>query len=87
LGLAAAGAVLAGFGGYYLAVNGKPDPDCVAGQPCVLKRATAGLGWGLVAGGGAALLGGLAIVIWGRDEPAAPTISLGPGTIFLSGRF
>jgi len=83
LGLAVGGAVLLGFGGYYLAVNG----DCVAEPSCAFKRTTADLGWGLLAGGGAALLGGVAIVIWGRDEPSGPAISLGPGTISLFGRF
>ena len=83
VGLVAAGAVLLGFGGYYLAVDG----DCVADPPCVSRHATAAPGWGLLAGGGAALLGGVAIIIWGRDEPAGPAISLGPGTISLFGRF
>jgi len=81
LGLAAGGAALLGFGGYYLAVDG----DCVG--PCVSRRATAGFGWGLLAGGGAALLGGVAIAIWGRDDEAGPTVSLGPGSVALSGRF
>ncbi len=54
LGLAAGGAVLLGFGGYYLEVDG----DCAVQPACALKRATAGLGWGLLAGGSAALLGG-----------------------------
>jgi hypothetical protein len=86
LGLVAGGAVLIGFGGYYLAVDGEPDPSC-HGQPCAYKRSTADLGWGLLAGGGAALLGGVAILIWGRDEPSGPTVSLGPGTVTLSGSF
>jgi hypothetical protein len=87
LGLAAGGAVLLGFGGHYLAVDGEPDPSCAGRQPCAFKRTTASLGWGLLAGGSAALLGGVAIVIWGRDEPTGPTISFGPGTLFLSGNF
>ena len=87
LGLAAGGAALLGFGGYYLAVDGKTDPSC-AGKPfCPFKRATAGLGWGLLAGGSAALIGGVAIVIWGRDDPTGPAISLGPGTIAFFGRY
>jgi hypothetical protein len=87
LGLAAGGAVLLAFGGYYLAVDGKADPSCAAQPSCPFKRATAGLGWGLLAGGSAALLGGVAIVLWGRDEPTGPAISLGPGTISLLGSF
>jgi hypothetical protein len=87
LGLAAGGAVLLGFGGHYLAVDGKSDPSCLPQQPCAFKRTTASLGWGLLAGGSAALLGGVAIVIWGRDEPTGPTISLGPGTVIFSGHF
>jgi len=87
LGLAAGGAVLLGFGGHYLAVDGEPDPSCAGREPCAFKRTTASLGWGLLAGGGAALLGGVAIVIWGRDEPTGPMVSLGPGTIFFSGSF
>ena len=87
LGLAAGGAVLLGFGGHYLAVDGEPDPSCGAQPACPFKRATGGLGWGLLAGGGAALLGGVAIVIWGRDQPSGPAISLGPGAVSLSGHF
>jgi hypothetical protein len=87
LGVAAGGAVLLGFGGHYLAVDGEPDPSCAAQPACPFKRATAGLGWGLLAGGGAALLGGAAILIWGRDEPSEPAIALGPGTIAFLGRF
>jgi len=30
---------------------------------------------GLVGGGGAALLGGVAILVWGRDDPGGPAIS------------
>ena len=87
LGLATGGAVLLGFGSYYLAVDGDADPSCSAQQPCPFKRATAGLGWGLLAGGSAALLGGVAILIWGRDETSTPAIVLGPGTVSLSGNF
>lgn len=83
LGLAAGGAALLAFGGYYLAVDG----NCASQPYCVSRRATAGLGWGLVAGGSAALLAGVAIVIWGRDDPAAATVSLGPGTVSFAGRF
>jgi hypothetical protein len=87
LGLAAGGAVILGFGGHYLAVDGEPDPTCVPQQPCAFKRSSASLGWGLLAGGSAAVMGGVAILIWGRDEPSRPTISLGPGTVSLFGRF
>ena len=52
-----------------------------------IKRATAGLGWGLLAGGSAALFGGVAILIWGRDEPTEAAISLGPGTVSFLGHF
>jgi hypothetical protein len=86
-GLVAGGAVLIGFGGYYLAVDGEPASSCQGQQPCAYKRSTAELGWGLLAGGGAALLGGVAILIWGRDEPSGPAVSLGPGTVTLSGSF
>jgi hypothetical protein len=85
LGLTAGAAVLLGFGSYYLAVDG--DPVSCGGSSCAFKRSTAGSGWGLLAGGGAALLGGVALLIWGRDEPTGPAISLGPGTVTLSGRF
>jgi methylmalonyl-CoA mutase cobalamin-binding subunit len=87
LGLAAGGAVLLGFGGHYLAVDGEPDSSCGAQLACPFTRATASLGWGLLAGGSAALLGGVAILIWGRDEPTGPTVSLGPGRLFFSGSF
>ncbi|MGB8295649.1 MAG: hypothetical protein WCG85_09510 [Polyangia bacterium] len=86
LGLTAGAAVLLGFGSYYLAVDGDPDPSC-GGRLCPFKRSTATLGWGLVGGGVAALAGGVALLIWGRDDPDAPAISLGPGTVTLSGSF
>jgi hypothetical protein len=87
LGLTAGAAVLLGFGGYYLAVDGDTASSCQGQQPCAYKRSTAGLGWGLLAGGGAALVGGVAILIWGRDDPDGPAVSLGPGTVTLSGSF
>ena len=87
LAVAVGGAALLGFGGYYLAVDGKTDSSCAAQQSCPFKRATAGLGWGLLAGGSAALLGGVAILIWGRDEPTEAAISLGPGTVSFLGHF
>jgi hypothetical protein len=40
-----------------------------------------------VGGGVAALAGGVALLVWGRDDPDAPAISLGPGTVTLSGSF
>jgi len=89
LGLTAGAAVLLGFGGYYLAVDGDPAGCQGAGVDkfCAFKRSTAVPGWGLLAGGGAALLGGVAILVWGRDDPGGPAISLGPGTVAFSGRF
>ncbi len=83
LGLAAGGVALLGFGGYYLEVDG----DCGVQPACTFRRKTAGLGWGLLAGGSAAILGAVAIVIWGRDEQTGPAISLGPGTISFFGHF
>jgi hypothetical protein len=87
LGFALSGVVAMTFGGYFLAVDGDPDPACPAAVSCTEKRNTKSLGWGLLAGGGAALLGGVAIVIWGRDDPATPRISLGPGRVLVSGSF
>jgi len=87
LGLTAGAAVLLGFGGYYLSVDGDPDPSCHGQPACAFKRSTATPGWGFVGGGVAALAGGVALLIWGRDDPDAPAISLGPGTVTLSGSF
>jgi len=87
LGLALGGVVAMGFGGHYLSVNGDPDPSCAGQDDCAFTRRTAGLGWGLMAGGGAALLAGVAIVIWGRDDQAGAALSLGPGTVCLAGKF
>ena len=87
LAVAVGGAALVGFGGYYLAVDGQTDPSCAAQRVCPFTRSTAGLGWGLLAGGSAALLGGVAILIWGRDEPSETAVSFGPGTISFHGHF
>jgi len=87
LAVAAGGAALLGFGGYYLAVDGKTDPSCAAQQSCPFKRATAASAGAWLAGGSAALLGGVAILIWGRDEPTEAAISLGPGTVSFLGHF
>jgi hypothetical protein len=87
LAVTVGGAALLGFGGYYLAVEGQTDPSCAGQRACPFTRSTAGLGWGLLAGGSAALLGGVAILIWGRDDPIEAAISLGPGTVSFHGRF
>jgi hypothetical protein len=87
LGFALGGVVAMGFGGHYLAVDGDPDPSCESQASCATRRSTKSLGWGLLAGGGAALLGGVAVVLWGRDSQGGPTVSLGPGSVFLSGNF
>lgn len=86
LGLTAGAAVLLGFGSYYLAVDGDPEPSC-GGGVCPFKRSTATPGWGFVGGGVAALAGGVALLIWGRDDPDGPAISLGPGTVTFHGKF
>lgn len=61
VGVLAGGAVLAGTGAYLLHLNGKGTCDLAAPkQHCAEKYKTQGLGIGMVAGGGLALLGGLA---------------------------
>ena len=85
LGLMLGGVVTMGFGGYYLAVDGEPPSGCAS--PCLYERDTKRLGWELMAGGGAAILTGTAIVLLGRDSDTSTRVAVGPGRLVLSGRF
>lgn len=83
LGLMLGGVVAMSFGGYYLAVDGEPDPS----DPDNRVRTTKRRGWELMAGGGGAILAGTVIVLLGRDSESSTRVALGPGRILVSGRF
>lgn len=88
LGLMLGGAAAMGFGGYYLAVDGELDPSCHDADTCHrTPRETSRLGWGLLAGGGAAVVTGTALVLFARDSGTAPRVAVGPGRVLVSGRF
>ena len=88
LGLGAVGAGLLGTGVYYLAVDGKSasrsgDP----GSYGFYKRDTGTFGWAMLGTGIAAMAGGTALVIWGRDSANGINLALSPQHIWLLGRF
>jgi hypothetical protein len=83
LGIMLGGVVAMGFGGYYLAVDGEPDPS----DPDNRVRTTKRMGWELMAGGGGAILAGAAIVLLGRDSDTSAKIAIGPDRILVFGRF
>ncbi len=88
LGLMLSGAVAMGIGGYYLAVDGELDPSCQDAESCHrTPRETSHLGWGVLAGGGGAILTGTAFVLFGRDSDTSPKVAVGPGHILVSGHF
>jgi len=94
LGLGAAGLVGIGFGAYYVAVDGKAveysHPDLAQNSHAILVRDTGKWGWMFLGLGAASLIGGTAMVIWGRDDGGAHgevSAVVGPGSLGLQGKF
>jgi hypothetical protein len=95
LGLGAVGLVGIGFGAYYVAVDGKAVEYSHPAQPenshAILVRDTGKWGWMFLGLGAASLIGGTAMVIWGRDDSGGGqgdvSVVVGPGSLGLQGKF
>ena len=89
LGFAAAGLVAVGFGVYYITQDGKTvETSTVPPYKGIILRDTSKWGWSLAGVGAVALVAGVSMVIWGRDD-ASPSVSVavGPRSVGLQGRF
>lgn len=86
LGFAGLGLVAAGFGVYYIVVDGNAVEKNALGDG-VLVRDTAKWGWSLTGVGAVALLAGAAMIIWGREDGSQVAVAVGPRSIGLQGRF
>ena len=86
--LVAAGAGLATWGAIWIALD---DSSAGArfncGPMCTKVYDTKTWGWGLAAGGAAAVAGGVALIISGRHREPSVALGLTPSTVALSGRF
>jgi hypothetical protein len=86
--LVAAGAGLATWGAIWIALD---DSNTGArfncGQMCTKVYDTRTWGWGLAAGGAAAVAGGVALIISGRHRESSVALGITPSTVALSGRF
>ncbi len=85
LAIVGGGSVTTGI--YYLAVDGREQ--CTAGEtpPCVFRRDTARLGWGIVAGGAALLAGAVTVAVWEFRATPTVAVAVGPTSLRLGGRF
>ena len=88
LGFAAAGLVAVGFGVYYITQDGKTVERNQINQKPIMVRDTGKWGWSLAGVGAVALVAGVSMVIWGRDD-GSPSVSVavGPRSVGLQGRF
>ncbi len=87
LGFMAAGLVAAGFGAYYVAVDGDTVTSNRINANPIILRDTGKWGWTLVGVGVASLAVGTAMVIWGTDDGTHVSVAVGPGSLGLQGRF
>ncbi len=88
VGTLAGGAVLAGAGVYLLHIDGRGTCDLAApNQQCAERYKTQGLGIGMVAGGGLALLGGLAGLTLFAPPAGSTGIGFDGSSISISGEF
>jgi hypothetical protein len=87
LGLMAAGLVAAGFGAYYIAVDGNSVANNLKNGSPIILRDTGKWGWSLAGIGVASLAIGTAMVIWGTEDGTRVSVAVGPGSLGLQGRF
>jgi hypothetical protein len=88
LGFGVAGLVAAGFGVYYIAVDGDTVEASKSTTPRpIILRDTGKWGWSLVGVGAVALVAGSAMMIWGGDDGSNVSVALGARSIGLQGRF
>lgn len=85
--LAAVGAAAAGWGIYWIAIDG--DPACSPPEKgCTIVHNTRTAGWILAAAGAASIAGGAAIFFTGHGpNDSGMAIGLAPETVFLQARF
>jgi hypothetical protein len=86
LGFGAVGLLAAGFGIYYIAVDGKTVTSNIKGDGIIL-RDTGKWGWSLLGVGVVSLAAGSAMVIWGRDDGTSVSVAVGPRSLGLQGKF
>jgi len=86
LGFGTVGLLAAGFGIYYIAVDGKTVTTNVAGNG-IIVRDTGKWGWSLLGVGVVSLAAGSAMVIWGRDDGTNVSVAVGPRSLGLQGKF
>ncbi len=87
LGFGAAGLLAAGFGVYYIAVDGNTVETSKSNGRPVILRDTGRWGWSLLGVGVVGLVAGSAMVIWGGDDGTSVSVAVGPRSIGLQGRF
>jgi hypothetical protein len=86
--LVAAGAGLATWGAVWIAVDdGNAGPRFNCGPMCTKVYDTRAWGWGIAAGGAAAIAGGVALIVTGRHRDPGVAIGITPSAVALSGRF
>jgi hypothetical protein len=85
LGFGAVGLLAAGFGIYYIAVDGHAvTSDKGHG---IILRDTGKWGWSLLGVGVVSLAAGSAMVIWGRNDGTNVSVAVGPRSLGLQGKF
>jgi hypothetical protein len=87
LGFGAVGLLAAGFGIYYIAVDGNATVTDPATQHHIMVRDTGKWGWSLLGVGVVSLAAGSAMVIWGRDDGSNVSVAVGPRSLGLQGKF
>jgi len=87
LGFGAVGLLAAGFGIYYIAVDGHAVTTDKATGHAIMLRDTGKWGWSLLGVGVVSLAAGSAMVIWGRDDGSNVSVAVGPRSLGLQGKF
>jgi len=87
LGFGAVGLLAAGFGIYYIAVDGNTVETSKSNGKPIILRDTGKWGWTLVGVGAASVVAGSAMMIWGRDDGSSVSVAVGPRSLGLQGKF